>query len=99
MLFLYLFFDRCPEWPGKQEPSSEQLRAYGAAFKRAVRSDALYPIALKSFKETFPEMDDAAMDDCLKRESKSISTAAAAVTICKDLELTASFDMLYSSTF
>ena len=66
-IFIFYLFYRCPEWPGKQEPSSEQLRAYGAAFKRAVRSDALYPIALKSFKETFPEMDDAAMDDCLKR--------------------------------
>jgi len=66
---------RCPEWPGIQEPSSEQLRSYGAAFKRAVRSDALYPIALKAFKEMFPEMSNETVVKYLQRESKPTATA------------------------
>jgi len=49
----------CPHWNSDAEPTSEQNRAYGAAFKRASRGTVLYDTAFDLFKETFPDMSEA----------------------------------------
>ena len=47
--------DQCPEWPkGLIEPTSEQNRAYGTAFKQLQRSGHLRGMALVAFKDALP---------------------------------------------
>ena len=52
----------CPVWPSKAlEPTPEQQREYGAAFKRASRKNFLHDKAFVAFKIQFPDMDDASI--------------------------------------
>lgn len=48
----------CPLWGNRPDPTAEQHRAYGAAFKRATRQNTLHDVAFKTFKENFPELSD-----------------------------------------
>ena len=48
----------CPVWGDRPEPTPEENRAYGAAFKRAARQTTLRDIAFRTFKENFPDLRD-----------------------------------------
>jgi len=65
----------CPRWQAKTEATPEQHRAYGAAFKRAVRQNTLHNIAYSAFQEKFPEMSDEEIAAHMMGRSMDTKTA------------------------
>lgn len=60
----------CPNWLDKVEPTPEQHRGYGAAFKRAARQgDMLQTIAFDVFKQNFPHLTDAELNAHIQRKA------------------------------
>jgi len=55
----------CPLWPLDLDPTAEQQRAYGAAFKRAVRQNTLHHIAMKTCQTHFPYMSEEELNTYL----------------------------------
>jgi len=50
----------CPSWDNPdEEPTKEQIKLYGAAFKRAQRSSTLQNAALGAFKTALPDVTDS----------------------------------------
>jgi len=55
----------CSAWEGDAEPTKDQFRIYGAAYKRAQRSSALHDVALKAFKAAMPDVEEEKLHDYL----------------------------------
>lgn len=50
----------CPVWDEDgEEPTKEQLRVYGAAFKRAQRSSKLHDVAFEAYQSWIPEVPES----------------------------------------
>jgi len=56
----------CPDWDKpSEEPTKEQLRVYGAAFKRAQRSSLLHDVALNTYTSVMPGVPVSTLQEFL----------------------------------